>query len=494
MEKKEQAQDEQQSKPRNNGTDSLNSSSTGREQEYYSSKQSSQDKEGSGDSGNQVTEKDIVDDSTFKIDREVVSKVAKDYYSSLYNGSHLEHSIPDSHRNSDQLQSASRRGLPKPDLAPIQPKIAVNDNMETPQDINDTRHLSSVQINMSDIQSPDQCQVSSKIGHITNKAAAAPHITILESQIEDGSGERPLEFDTPKSTAHKLVTRKLKMDTPEPGKLRIESEHDEDKKSVESDFEDFIRPQNSHPNLDSQNSKTGNKHMYTSEDQRKETDPNDMKAFSNSGHQFETNTARNQAQSDGNTDMLDYILGIEKPAPEVGRKVEEQKLPLKIDEEDISYKNDASSLFIENHDVKHVVDIHAMRFNPGSQSESAKSQNDLVSGTLRSSMPTMNNYDLEMKEGWMEKRSFNAPTMIGWQRKYCLIKNNKFIYYKNKEDEKIDGVIDFNLVTCMISVDKDSKETYVQSKQIGEFGVIFIQKLLMLLDQNSPKFNLYDTL
>jgi hypothetical protein len=89
-----------------------------------------------------------------------------------------------------------------------------------------------------------------------------------------------------------------------------------------------------------------------------------------------------------------------------------------IDEEDDGFSiNNQTSPFVENRNCKHVVDIGAMKFRGDSQSDSIISR-CLNESTPRSSFPTIKITDLEMKEGWLLKRSFTLPNFIGWQRRY----------------------------------------------------------------------------
>lgn len=40
-----------------------------------------------------------------------------------------------------------------------------------------------------------------------------------------------------------------------------------------------------------------------------------------------------------------------------------------------------------------------------------------------------------------------------WVKRYCIVAKNKFKYYKDEEMTKIDGVLDFDLLTCYIKIE-----------------------------------------
>ena len=56
--------------------------------------------------------------------------------------------------------------------------------------------------------------------------------------------------------------------------------------------------------------------------------------------------------------------------------------------------------------------------------------------------------------------------LLGWQRKYCLVAEHKFKYYKDKELTKLGGVFDFQNLDCIVAVD-DGDETDLQAVQKG---------------------------
>jgi hypothetical protein len=57
----------------------------------------------------------------------------------------------------------------------------------------------------------------------------------------------------------------------------------------------------------------------------------------------------------------------------------------------------------------------------------------------------------EVMQGFLLKKTQNF--LLGWQRKFCLIRDCKFKYFKDKEMQKLGGVFDFENIDCKISID-----------------------------------------
>jgi len=61
---------------------------------------------------------------------------------------------------------------------------------------------------------------------------------------------------------------------------------------------------------------------------------------------------------------------------------------------------------------------------------------------------------LEPVEGWLKKKS---PHMVqGWQARFCKLMDKKFYYYKKKDLENPVGVLDFDIVSVVLTEMKES--------------------------------------
>ena len=53
-----------------------------------------------------------------------------------------------------------------------------------------------------------------------------------------------------------------------------------------------------------------------------------------------------------------------------------------------------------------------------------------------------------------------ATSMVGWQKKYCLLENKAFRYYKNKNTKILGGILDFDWINASIQVEKPKKNKH----------------------------------
>ena len=87
-----------------------------------------------------------------------------------------------------------------------------------------------------------------------------------------------------------------------------------------------------------------------------------------------------------------------------------------------------------------------------------RSQNSITNNQISetSDWITKNESDsLETKEGWILKLSVSRPRVVGWQKRYWVIKSNRIVLFESDNKDKVNGVIDFNLLTWKITVNKD---------------------------------------
>lgn len=136
--------------------------------------------------------------------------------------------------------------------------------------------------------------------------------------------------------------------------------------------------------------------------------------------------------------MVDFILHFNTSQ---NKEKEDGEEDSKI--ENVNRNKQANINLLDLNDYKESIERCSVSRDSDSDSYSRNSQSIQVSERL------------ETKEGWLLKRSYESPSVIGWQRRYCVLKNQKFLYYKSEDKIKLDGVIDFNLLTCLITVPKD---------------------------------------
>lgn len=174
------------------------------------------------------------------------------------------------------------------------------------------------------------------------------------------------------------------------------------------------------------------------------------------------NNEENMSSSQKNVNMIDYILNLDnllRPKNSI-IKEEEQKV---VGEDDMEIEN--SNPFEENPKYKHqAVDGNLLSINDDQPSNAWQNQESQYRSSSRSSFPAYVDASIETKEGWLLKRSFTAPELVGWQKRYCEIRGQKLLYYKSSDKRKLDGVIDFNLLTCLITVPKTAADDKVSGK------------------------------
>ena len=76
-------------------------------------------------------------------------------------------------------------------------------------------------------------------------------------------------------------------------------------------------------------------------------------------------------------------------------------------------------------ETKDLLDLHSSKEQASSMNES------VLESSSRNSRLTRVNLDLGTKEGWLLKLAHKSPKSVGWQRRYCVVKNHKFLYYKS---------------------------------------------------------------
>ena len=114
--------------------------------------------------------------------------------------------------------------------------------------------------------------------------------------------------------------------------------------------------------------------------------------------------------------------------------------------------------------MQRVVERNLLELNEYQGSNSIQNQSSENKSSVRNSYPSFVNVNLETKEGWLLKRSFNNPSIWGWQKRYWVVKAQKFMYYKTEEQDILDGVIDFNLLTWFITIPNRESEDDSSSK------------------------------
>jgi hypothetical protein len=173
-----------------------------------------------------------------------------------------------------------------------------------------------------------------------------------------------------------------------------------------------------------------------------------------------------------NSHMIDFLLNIDNILNPNKPKFAQKALA----EEDEDGKIENSNPFIDNQRYqRQVVDKNLLELNEYNERQSHSQRSSVMKSSSRNSFPSYVDEKLETKEGWLLKRSFTKPSIIGWQKRYCQIRGQKFLYYKSNDMTKLDGVIDFNLLTCLITVPKDTAVEGIAGKlhfdQISKSGI-----------------------
>jgi hypothetical protein len=164
------------------------------------------------------------------------------------------------------------------------------------------------------------------------------------------------------------------------------------------------------------------------------------------------------------TDMIDYLLNLDSIMNRQRQRSENQL----IEEEDSKIEN--SNLFSDLvNKNKKVANRNLLELNEYKEQSSNASQS-WAKYSSRQSLTVSESEQLETKEGWLLKRSYKSPMFLGWQRRYWVIKNQRFVYYKEQDKKTLDGVIDFNLLTCLITVPK----ALIESEMPGMYLLDFI--------------------
>ena len=160
-------------------------------------------------------------------------------------------------------------------------------------------------------------------------------------------------------------------------------------------------------------------------------------------------TPSNDSQ-EKNKNMIDFILHLDS---------------MLIQNKDQENGEESKNQNIDENINNNVVNKNLLGLNESNE-KSSVSRESINDTSSRNSQSIKWCEILETKEGWLLKRSYKSPTLIGWQRRYWVLKNQKFLYYKNEDKKKLDGVIDFNMLTCLITVPKE----YIDEKfSIGKF-------------------------
>jgi hypothetical protein len=48
---------------------------------------------------------------------------------------------------------------------------------------------------------------------------------------------------------------------------------------------------------------------------------------------------------------------------------------------------------------------------------------------------------------------YSSDLLVRWKRKFCVLKNKKLVYYPDSEMTKMEGIIDFDLVSVVIKIE-----------------------------------------
>ena len=68
--------------------------------------------------------------------------------------------------------------------------------------------------------------------------------------------------------------------------------------------------------------------------------------------------------------------------------------------------------------------------------------------------------DLQNMKGLLYKKS--SGVLASYKPRYCVLRKHRFKYYKNQNDIKFSGVIDFDLVSCQVHYENRVNPTVFQ--------------------------------
>ena len=263
-------------------------------------------------------------------------------------------------------------------------------------------------------------------------------------------GENQLNYETPQKTAQKLI-----YSDPENDKMQTQHLY-----QISENNQQYLN-QGSHQNEE----RNSHQCIISNSSERK----SEMRVETENpayNEEFKVTSAPlqegNQSMSHRNINMIDYLLNTDRMIP--ARQIKEKEEGAVIDEEE-DEKMNSSNPFGNNPNFNHkIVDNNLLGINDDQGYNSWQYQDSNAKSTLRNSFPSYVDESIETKEGWLLKKSYSAPSVIGWQKRYVEIKNQKLLYYKTKDKRFLDGVIDFNLLTCLISVPKNATDENVSGK------------------------------
>ena len=116
-----------------------------------------------------------------------------------------------------------------------------------------------------------------------------------------------------------------------------------------------------------------------------------------------------------NSNMIDYLLNFDNIL-QPNRSKQKQSIIVEEDDFRIDNSNPFDSSPVRD---RRVIDHNLLELNEEQEgSGGGINQTSGVCSTSRNSFPRYVDNALEIKEGWLYKRSFKYPTFIGWQRRY----------------------------------------------------------------------------
>jgi hypothetical protein len=262
--------------------------------------------------------------------------------------------------------------------------------------LNDTRHLSSVQIEFSE----EEKRASSE--KFTSSAQKSQMSGINSMQVsQDYHQDGRPSFNTPQRTSHKLIKDGFDdiLVTKTLNNIPIQS----------------TIPPNSYGQKKMNLQSSNRKYLIdTGSEEKKSNALLDSENNINDGKDSVIPNSETKPLAKKQKKLIDELLGISNSLNS-NKDVPQFSASRIIDEEDEPIQDSNPFILSPEHKPK-VLNKNLLELN---EEESKCSQSSVERySSSRTSFSLFANDNLEVKEGWLMKRSFNNPIFIGWQRRY----------------------------------------------------------------------------
>ena len=391
-------QNGQESKEHHHIDDSPMVNSTGRESEFYGNSLKESNKYAlSSKNFNQHCFTEQQEDNSMKGEFGSTSHRYENNLSPKFNDARCSQGSSGNQRNSDPSQFTPNDRSKKLHVKFKNPEMEYEQTpVKKSSVLNDTRHLSSVQIEFSEEEKRPRSE------NFTSSAQKSQTSGINSMQIsQDYPQEGRPSFNTPQRTSKKLI---------------------------KDEFDDVLVTKTLHnipgqstipPNLYGQKKmnlpSSNRKYLMDNGSEEKKSEARlDTDNNINEGKESIIHNSESKPLAKKQKKLIDEILGISNSLNS-NKDVPQFEVNGVIDEEDEPINN-SNPFMLSPEQKPKVQNKNLLELN---EEESKYSQSSAGrNSSSRASYSLCANDDLETKEGWLMKRSFNNPIFIGWQRRY----------------------------------------------------------------------------